>query len=94
MAKTQKITSKKYLIEQIMLEINEVPLVYLKTLHAIIHSFKENIVTIQPPQTPIPAQEPISEEDNFDWDTLLNEIHTNRKNNNLLIHNRLQELTD
>ena len=48
MTETQKKSiSKNVLLEQIMLEINEVPLVYLKTLYAIIHSFKENISTIR-----------------------------------------------
>ena len=94
MAKTHKNIAKNALIEQIILEINQVPLVYLKTLHAIIHSFKENIVTIQPTQSPLPTSESIATEDNFDWDSLLNDIQTNRKKNNMLIHNRLTELTD
>ena len=86
--------AKNALIEQIILEINQVPLVYLKTLHAIIHSFKENIVTIQPTQSSLPTSESIATEDNFDWDSLLNDIQTNRKKNNMLIHNRLTELTE
>lgn len=94
MAETQKTSiSKDVLLEQIMFEVNAVPLVYLKTLYAIIHSFKENISTIQPTQTASSVTETISEED-FDWDSLLNDIHTNRKKNNLAVHNRLQELTD
>ena len=92
MAKAHKNIAKNSIIEQIMLEINEVPLVYLKTLYAIIYSFKENIVTIQPTQIPLPISESVSEEDNFDWDSLLNDIQSNRKKNNMLIHNRLPEL--
>lgn len=91
MAETQKNISKKLLIEQIMLDINDVPAVYLKTLYAIIHSFKENITTIQPPQSPLPVSE---DDDNFDWDSLLHDVHANRQKNNTLIHNRLQALTD
>lgn len=94
MAKTQKNVTKNYLIEQIMLEINQVPSVYLQTLYGIIHSFKENIVNIQPTQNPLLEPKPQPEEDNFDWDNLLNEIQDNRKKNNALIHNRLQELTN
>lgn len=75
-------SNKDILVNEILKEINEVPLVYLKTLYALIHSFKETI--------PIPnkIQEEVNEI-NFDWDELLNEIHNNRNNNNILLTQKI-----
>ena len=94
MIETQKNKTKKYMIEQILLDINEIPLVYLKTLQSIVHSFKENIVAIQPQQKPTSVADTTEEATDFDWDSLLTDIHANRQKNNLTIQNRLQELTD
>ena len=80
---------KKYMIEQIMLDINEIPLVYLRTLQRIVHSFKEDIVAIQPQQKATAVTDAIEETTIFDWDNLLTDIHANRQKNNLTIHNRL-----
>ena len=89
MVEAKKNKTKKYMIEQILLDINEVPLVYLRTLQGIVHSFKENIVAIQPQQNPTAVTETSEETTDFDWDSLLTDIHANRQKNNLTIHNRL-----
>ncbi len=89
----QKI-AKDLFLAQIMSDINEIPLVYLKTLYALVHTFKENILTI-PPENAMPMPTPKDEEDNFDWDNLLKDIHLNRQKNNLLLTHRIHSfLTD
>jgi hypothetical protein len=90
----QKI-AKDLFIAQIMSDINEIPLIYLKTLYALVHTFKENILTIQPEENTIPMPAPKDEEDAFDWDNLLKDIHLNRQKNNLILTNRINQfLTD
>ena len=89
MVEAQRNKTKKHLIEQILLDINEIPLVYLKTLQSIIHSFKENIVEIQPQQKSAAVTDTTEEATDFDWDSLLTDIHANRQKNNVTIHNRL-----
>ena len=75
-------SSKEILVNEILKEINEVPVIYLKTLYALIHSFKETI--------PIPEKTLNNEmETNFDWDELLNEIHSNRDKNNILLSKKV-----
>lgn len=66
--------SKDTLIKEIVNEINGIPIIYLKTLYALIHSFKETI--------PIPDQLSTELADNFNWDELLEEIHSNRNKTN------------
>lgn len=77
------INQKQFIINEIVQEINEIPVIYLKTLYALVHSFKETI--------PYPVD---IEEDSFDWDNLLNEIHQNRNKNNLLMSERINQLTE
>ena len=89
MVEAQKNKTKKHMIEQILLDINEIPLVYLKTLQSIVHSFKENIVAIQPQQKSAAVTDTAEEATDFDWDSLLTDIHANRQKNNATIHNRL-----
>jgi hypothetical protein len=82
----QKI-AKDLFIAQIMSEINEIPLIYLKTLYALVHTFKKNIITIQSENSIVLP--PKDEDENFDWDNLLKDIHLNRQKNNLLLTNRI-----
>lgn len=91
MVEAQKNKAKKYMIEQILLDIDEIPVVYLKTLQGIVHSFKENIVAIQPQQTPNSASDTPEDSIDFDWDSLLTDIHANRQKNNTLIQGRLTD---
>jgi hypothetical protein len=78
MVEIKKNISKEIFIQQIVSEINEIPLIYLQTLYSLVHTFKENILAI-PPQ-PTPAIVPTEEV--FDWDNLLNDIYLNRQKNN------------
>ena len=94
MVEAKKSKAQKFIVEQILLDINEIPLVYLRTLQGIVHSFKENIVAIQSQQKPTDVTDSTEEATDFDWDNLLTDIHANRQKNNLTIHNRLQKLTD
>lgn len=75
-------SNKDVLVNEILKDINEVPLIYLKTLYALIHSFKETI------PMPDKFKEELSEKE-FDWDELLNEIHSNRKKTNILLNQKL-----
>jgi hypothetical protein len=90
MVEIQNPIIKKKMIEQILLDINEVPLVYLKTLQAIIHSFKENVSIIPTESIPSQAIEAETVLDDFDWDNLLEDIHSQRQANNQHIHQKIE----
>ena len=81
---------KENFIQEIIQEINEIPINYLRTLYAIVHTFKENILIVEP----VPQISPSSEEknDDFDWDELIDEIHQERQRNNLAIQQKMDEL--
>jgi hypothetical protein len=69
---------KSAVVEDIMAEINEVPAIYLTTLKALIHAFKENVLKI-----PLPTQTNSNDVENeFDWDEMLTDIHLQRQKNN------------
>jgi hypothetical protein len=69
---------KSAVVEDIMAEINEVPAIYLTTLIALIHAFKENVLKI-----PLPTQTNSNDVENeFDWDEMLTDIHLQRQKNN------------
>ncbi len=72
---------KEVFIREILQDINDVPIVYLRTLTALIHTFKENILTVERLDIKQDYQE-----DNFDWDDLIDSIHTNRQRNNERLH--------
>jgi hypothetical protein len=94
MVDVKKKIAKDLFIQQIMGEINEIPLIYLKTLYALVHTFKENILTIQPENRIVKAPTQ-TDDDAFDWDNLLNDIYLNRQKNNQLLTNRINQfLTD
>ena len=75
---------KAAFVEDMVAEINEVPFMYLKTLKALIHAFKENISSL-----PAPTKE--TEED-FDWEEMLSEIHQRRQENNKIQFGRMDNL--
>ncbi len=78
-------SNKEILINEIVKELNEIPVIYLRTIFALIHSFKETI--------PFPQQFKTSDrEEDFNWDSLLDEIHQNRKQTNLKMKNRMEVL--
>ncbi len=89
MVEIKKNISKEIFIQQIVSEINEIPLIYLQTLYGLVHTFKENILAI-PPQ-PAPAAPPPTEEV-LDWDLLLKDIYLNRQKNNQALTQRIQSL--
>jgi hypothetical protein len=88
MVEIKKNISKEIFIQQIVSEINEIPLIYLQTLYSLVHTFKENILAI-PPQ-PTPAIVPTEEV--FDWDNLLNDIYLNRQKQNQALTNRINSV--
>jgi hypothetical protein len=80
------VVSKEILIRNIVKELKEIPTVYLENLYAIVHIFRTNL--------PIKEAEENSDyqEDNFDWDSFLEEISENRKENNLAMASKLDKL--
>ena len=76
----------KFIIE-IVNEINEIPVIYYKTIYEIIHTFRENMPNIQ-----LENNAENYNEIEFDWDNLLNEIHLNRQKNNLLLNEKVNHL--
>jgi len=58
--------------------------------YALIHTFKENILIIEPINQ-IKKSENVETED-FDWDNLINEIHQNRQNNNIKLNSKINQL--
>lgn len=80
-------SNKEILINEIIKELNDVPAIYLKTIFALIHSFKETI--------PVPQNlKENSDDKDFDWDELLDEIHINRKKTNLRMNQRVELLLE
>jgi cell division protein FtsL len=79
---------KAHFIKQIIQDINDIPIIYLKTLYVIIHTFKENILVIEPISSQKLSQ--LDESDDFDWDNLIDEINTNRQKNNINRKTRYQ----
>lgn len=90
MVEIKKNISKEIFIQQIVSEINEIPLIYLQTLYSLVHTFKENILAIPPQPTSTPAI--ASTEEVFDWDNLLNDIYLNRQKNNQALTNRINSI--
>ena len=75
---------KAIFVAEMMAEINEVPVMYLKTLKALIHAFKENISSL-----PAPTKEA---EEEFDWEEMLSEIHERRQENNKIQFQKMDNL--
>jgi len=66
----------KKIISDIVHEISVIPDKYLQTLHAIIHSFRNNL-----PENLKKIEKNLDE--NSIWDELIDEINTNRRLNNI-----------
>ncbi len=77
------------IVKQIVFEVSEIPLEYLQTLHAIIHSFRTNLPTVGTEKI---EENVLTKAETIDWDILIDEIHTNRKRNNKRIFNRINDL--
>lgn len=75
---------KAAFVEDMVAEINEVPVMYLKILKALIHAFKENVLSL-----PSPTKK---EEDEFDWEEMLSEIHQKRQENNKIQFQKMDSL--
>ena len=73
---------KETYIKEILEDINDIPVVYLKTLYALIHSFKENILIVEHADYKQNTKTLNQDNDDFDWDSLIDEIHNNRRLNN------------
>lgn len=80
------ITEKELLIRNIVKELKEIPSAYLENLYAIVRTFRTNL--------PVKEAEESShyQEDDFDWDSFLEEISENRKENNLAMASKLDKL--
>jgi len=74
------VIEKETVIRNIVEELKEIPLAYLENLYAIVHTFRINL----------PAKE--EQEEDFDWDSLVEEVNENRKNNNLSLATKLDNL--
>jgi hypothetical protein len=84
--------NKEILIRIIMLELNQIPAVYLQNLWNIIHTFRENI----------PAKEEVQSIDNQDvvesneeiWDNLLKDVNEQRQFSNQQMMQKIDLLFD
>jgi len=84
--------AKETFINEIVQDINAIPLVYMKTLYALIHTFKENILTIENVQINNKFSVLEDENDDFNWDNLIDEIHNNRQQNNINLNTKINQL--
>jgi hypothetical protein len=84
--------AKEKFVNEIIQDINEIPFVYMKTLYALIHTFKENILTIENIEINTNIEVSDDETNDFDWDNLLDEIHQNRQINNLKLSTKISQL--
>lgn len=75
------------LIKEIVLELREMPTEYLQTLYAIIHSFRTNL-----PEEQHKKEIKNTNEDSFDWDSLIDDINTNRQNSNIQLNQRIEKI--
>lgn len=66
---------KKILLKNILLELNQLPEVYLKHWFELIHTFCEWL----PVQDEMPSA---AKNEDFDWDALVDEVMDNRQQNN------------
>lgn len=73
------------LIQNIVFELKEIPDEYLQTLYAIIHSFRTNLPEEQQKQ-----KVKDTDDNSFDWDSLINEININRQNSNIQLNQRIE----
>jgi len=83
---------KETFIKEIVQDINDIPIVYLRTLYALIHTFKENILIVENIELQQNAKNKKNQTDDFDWDNLIDEIHRNRQQNNEKMNLRVNNL--
>ena len=84
--------AKETFINEIVQDINDIPFVYLRTLYGLIHTFKENILIIENGEINNKLNVQEDENDNFDWDNLIDEIHLNRQRNNINLSSKINQL--
>lgn len=76
---------KELLLKNILIELNKLPEVYLQQWYELIHTFRERLPVDE-------SGEVLSKETDFDWDAMVNEVMTNRRQSNLQRMNRLETL--
>ncbi len=84
--------AKETFINEIVQDINDIPFVYLRTLYGLIHTFKENILIIENGEINNKLNVQEDENDNFDWDNLIDKIHLNRQRNNINLSSKINQL--
>jgi hypothetical protein len=76
---------KELLLKSILIELNKLPEVYLQQWYELIHTFRERLPVDE-------SDEVTSKETDFDWDAIVNEVMTNRRQSNLQRMSRLETL--
>lgn len=62
---------KQLLLKKMLVELNDLPIAYLKHWYELIHTFRESLPVKEAPESP-----------KFDWDSLLDEVTKSRQLNN------------
>lgn len=91
MLETKVNKAKQTFIDEIVQDINDIPFVYMKTLCALIHAFKENVLIIE--NVEMNNKFDVDDNDDFDWDNLIDEIHQNRQRNNINLSAKISHLS-
>ncbi len=75
------VAEKELIIRNIVKELKDIPLAYLENLYAIVHTFRINL-----------PEKSYQDGDDFDWESLVEEVNENRRETNLLLANQLDNL--
>ncbi|MBW8051861.1 MAG: hypothetical protein FVQ77_16285 [Cytophagales bacterium] len=78
---------KKTLLKNILIELDNIPVNYLKNLYEIIHTFR-----IYVPQKQIDIDDEKEQYNDLIWDELIDEIYQNREDNNKRLNSEINNL--
>ncbi|MCF8303683.1 MAG: hypothetical protein K9I94_10455 [Bacteroidales bacterium] len=76
--------SKKELIKHILIELDDIPEQYLGNIYEIIHTFRVNVA--------VKHQSSKKDDENFDWDGLVEEIYQDREKVNKDMESKIKGL--
>lgn len=71
------------IIKNILKELDKIPLIYLQNIYQIVRTFRKHL-----PIIPIKEQQKA-----FDWDELIDNVHTNRQRNNERMAKNIDNIT-
>jgi hypothetical protein len=77
---------KQLLLKKMLLELNDLPVVYLKHWYELIHTFRQTLTTKEPLDSQAMSD--------FDWDDFIEEVSNSRRSNNQRLADNLSILSN